>query len=141
MIRLKKQKMMIKINKESLVAKVQQEFSASYPFLKIEFFKNHRNVKSKDQPISTAERFGHLTSLNGNTFHLNIDEKRKVAELKNDFKELFGITADIFRRSGNMWIETSLTDDWSLEKQNNEGEQISSQSHYPTQKPGSVINY
>jgi len=44
--------------------------------------------------------------------------------VEKDFESL-GLFAEVFRKSGNVWIETSLTNDWTLQQQNLEGEEIS----------------
>ena len=74
----------------------------------------------------TAGEF--IKNVFSNTAKTIIDVKRTrtVAEVENDLKKQFGLPVQIFRLSGNVWIETILTDDWTLEKQNREGEQISS---------------
>ncbi|MNF16790.1 hypothetical protein D3C80_2199700 [compost metagenome] len=48
--------------------------------------------------------------------------------VEKDFWEKLGLSAQIFRKSGNLWIETSLTDDWTLARQNDEGFQLSNNS-------------
>ena len=52
---------------------------------------------------------------------INIDSYQTVDDVENAFNDCFGITVEIFRRSGNLWIETSLTDNWSLDQQNELG--------------------
>ncbi|MFZ9982087.1 MAG: hypothetical protein ACO3FI_08660 [Cyclobacteriaceae bacterium] len=44
--------------------------------------------------------------------------------MKEEFKSATGLLVKIFRKSGNVWIETSLTDDWTLERQNEEGKSM-----------------
>ena len=39
----------------------------------------------------------------------------------------FGLAAQVFRKSGNVWLETSATDNWTLLQQNNEGAELSTQ--------------
>jgi hypothetical protein len=56
---------------------------------------------------------------------LNIDETRSIEEVESDFNNTFGLNAVVFRKSGNMWIKTSLTHHWSLGRQNLEGRQLS----------------
>jgi len=97
--------MKIVINKHSTVEMVQQQFNEQYPFLKIVFLKN-------------IGGFTHRASI-------RIDAERAVSELEKDFKQEAGVSVKIFRRSGNVWVETTLTSDWSLEQQNREGEQMS----------------
>jgi hypothetical protein len=96
----------ININTESSVKNIQVQFNSLYPFLKIEFLKSMASFI--------------------NSGIININSKRTVAEIENEFKEKIGVPIQVFRKSGNVWIETTLTDDWTLEQQNKEGEQISS---------------
>ncbi|HEY6978517.1 MAG TPA: hypothetical protein VH396_19600, partial [Chitinophagaceae bacterium] len=71
-------------------------------------------------PAEKVKLVGHL-----NGYKIDISKQRTVAQLEEDFKELFGLHAQLYRKLGNLWIETSLTDDWTLEQQNNEGGFIS----------------
>lgn len=114
----------LKIEKGNLIKDIQKEFNVAYPFLKIEFFKLpfherkrklQKNEKiTRTEPVSKSEKF-----LKSGT--IDIDNKRTAAELENDFWEIFGLSIKLFRKSGSLWIETTLTDNWSLEKQNEEG--------------------
>jgi hypothetical protein len=51
---------------------------------------------------------------------------------EKDFEKILGLSAHIFRKSGNVWVETTLNNDWPLEEQNEEGKQIS--SHFADNK-------
>jgi hypothetical protein len=118
--------MKLYVNIEKPVSDIQKQFNAFYPFLKLEFFRSHSNSQSilKNDPVASNEFLKHQLSLD-TIETINVDCKRTVADVENDLKKQFGATTQIFRRSGNVWIETTLTDDWTLEKQNKEGEQIS----------------
>jgi len=116
--------MELRIEKGNLIKDIQKEFNMAYPFLKIEFFKlpfhepKRKLLKNEKitgaEPVSKSEKF--LKS--GNIIFNN---KTTAAELENDFWEIFGLSIKLFRKSGTLWIETTLTDNWSLEKQNEEG--------------------
>lgn len=99
------------IDEGTKVGYVQHEFNVLYPFLKIDFKRNDiKRIRTQ-----AFEKF--------NASHkIDVDKHRTVAEIKKDFKDLLGLTIEIFRKSGNVWIETSLTDDWTLERQNREAE-------------------
>ena len=43
------------------------------------------------------------------------------AELEEIFETNFGLHVQIFRKSGKIWLETSTTDGWTLNQQNEEG--------------------
>ena len=55
---------------------------------------------------------------------IDINDDVTVEELENKFASI-GLIAEVLRRSGNVWIETSLTNNWTLQQQNMEGEEIS----------------
>jgi hypothetical protein len=121
--------MKLQLNKESSIKSIQKEFSEHYPYLKVEFYKNHsigpRLLRA--QLLSASECSRKLDgTLNGNL--ININKSRTVAELEKDFERLLGFRVLVFRKTGKMWVETTLTDDWTLEDQNLEGEQLS--RHY-----------
>ncbi len=118
--------MKLHINKETTIQEIQKEFNACYPFLKVEFFR----YLPKRKPILSAEllcaseTLKHIESFYEGRI-VDIDKNRTIHDILKDFETMFGMSAHIFRKSGNVWVETSLTDDWTLEEQNKEGEQIS----------------
>ena len=56
---------------------------------------------------------------------IEIEERMKVSELEKLFKDKFKLAVQVFRKSGNLWLETTMTDNWSLLQQNNHGREIS----------------
>ena len=59
--------------------------------------------------------------------NISVEKTTTVAQLEGNFLAL-GVKAEIFRRSGNVWVETFLTSNWTLDQQNLEGEEIT--RHY-----------
>ena len=118
--------MSINVHKESLVKDVQQQFSILYPFLKIEFLKKNLTERRtvKGMYAMPDEMFHTLCSVK-NSGTIPANEGLTVAEMEQGFKKLFGVNMQVYRKSGNVWIETTLTDKWTLKKQNQEGEQMS----------------
>jgi hypothetical protein len=66
--------------------------------------------------------FGQPIKIEGD---LVFSESTKVRELENDLREGFHLNAQVFRRSGNIWLETTMTDKWTLKQQNEHGKEIS----------------
>lgn len=130
--------MRIDLDRNDLAANIQKQFNTCYPFLKIGFFQAGLNGGTITENYRPAVPAAKNLFIFWKGRYINIDKNRTVAEVEKDFKEQLGIDAQIFRRSGNLWIETTLTGDWTLEQQNKEGEQIS--SHYPQKNRGSVID-
>jgi hypothetical protein len=120
--------MILQINKGSSLKNVQRQFNAFYPFLKIEFFKKI----PLNQPLYKAELFSaadlvrYIDGAREGVVNIDVSRKKTIADVEKDFEKMLGISAHVFRKSGNVWVETTLTNDWSLEDQNEEAKQISS---------------
>jgi hypothetical protein len=119
--------MIVKIDDNKTISSIQQEFNAVFPYLKLEFFKSahavHQGNSKKDMLNSNLT----LKQFRNKHIHgeLEIMEGTKVSDLENSFQTLFGISAQVFRKSAGSWIETSVTDDWTLKQQNDEGKDLS----------------
>ncbi len=56
---------------------------------------------------------------------LTITPNMTVAELEQNFNDVYGLSVQVFRKSGNVWLETTATDDWTLKSQNEQGQELS----------------
>jgi hypothetical protein len=120
--------MYLHIGPDRLVNEVQKEFNNMFPFLKIEFFQSRaakpanllqKNLISHNRKISEM----HSVIADG---AVEIMAEMKVRDLENIFKDRFGLSVQVFRHSGNLWLETTMTDNWTLRQQNEHGAEISS---------------
>lgn len=119
------------IRGESLLKDVQEAFSACYPFLMIEFY--HRNRGLMATTYAKIEPRTRVLPLAGiQTSHtIDISRVRTVSEVLSEISSLTGVTVRMCRKSGNVWNAISLTDGWTLERQNNAGEYISTLMQVP----------
>jgi hypothetical protein len=119
--------MELTIEKKSLTSEIQKEFNTVFPYLKIEFYKPGSAVGKKvvgHLKKDGKQSFGEM--INGHfPLKINIDSSRTVGQLEKDFWALLGLGVKLFRKSGSLWIETTLTENWTLGKQNLEGELLS----------------
>lgn len=120
--------MVLTINDNQKLSEVKDEFNGLFPYLKLEFFK-HKHGVNKSNPKSDMLS-SELTFKKARRKHTEgaivVKENMSVADLEQLFQDIFGISAQVFRKSGRSWIETSVTDDWSLKRQNEEGKELSS---------------
>ncbi len=120
--------MKIKINSRKKIAAIQAEFNALFPYLKLEFFSRPHSASE-----GSAKRFlepATKTLGEFKTFHnvkkeITITPAMTVKELEYNFRNVFGLSAQVFRKSGKVWLETTVTDGWTLEEQNHQGEALS----------------
>ena len=106
---------------------VQSAFNKTFPYLKLEFFKHSHKVHGGN-PKKDMLSPGHILRISAKDLHeaeILVSSEMTVALLERLFRDRFGLNAQVFRKSGTVWLETTLTDDWSLSKQNNEGFELS----------------
>lgn len=117
--------MKIKITSNKSIEEIQAEFNKEFPFLKIQFFKHtHKEFKgsAKKELIPIHTNIGLLKHHNG---QIEIKEDMTVNELEKLFKTKLELNVQVFRKSGKSWLETTVTDGWTLKKQNDEGKELS----------------
>lgn len=119
--------MKITINDHRKIFAIQEEFSSLFPYLKIEFFsKPHTSggesskklIRHNSKTIGecrTSHHSGSITITSGMT----------VSDLEQRFQDVYGLSVQVFRKSGKSWLETTVTDNWSLDQQNKQGEELS----------------
>lgn len=119
--------MEIIINDKRRISDIQKEFSNGYPFLKVEFFtvSHTKNKLSSLKNMIPNDRLLGSFRVRHDSGSIFMDASKTVFEIEDEFKTKFGLYAQIFRKSGSLWIETSLTDKWTLALQNSEGCEIS----------------
>jgi hypothetical protein len=113
--------MKIELASNKTIGEIQAAFSGYFPNLKLAFFsKSHKAYKSsaakfliqeKDMPLSK------LSSLLQEPKSLLLEQNMPVWQLERLFEEECGLHVQVFRRSGKIWLETSKTDDLTLEQQ------------------------
>lgn len=116
------------INETKTIGEIQKAFNKRFPYLKISFFK-HPHASGEASPISEMY---HADELIKNIRHkdkngiISIDGEMKVNQLEMLFQEVFGLSVQIFRKSGDNWLQTTTTDSWTLNQQNEKGKEMNS---------------
>lgn len=116
--------MKLHINDNSSIEELKKQFNEKFPFLKIELFDTPHKLNEGSKKESMIPE--HLILKDIRKKHIEgdllVDPYMSVIELENEFLQHFGLNAQVFRKSGNIWIETTVTDQWTLRKQNDEAE-------------------
>ncbi|MEK7253498.1 MAG: hypothetical protein AAB316_02035 [Bacteroidota bacterium] len=103
---------------------IKAEFHAKFPFLKLEFYigkhESHKPSPARQQ-LDPEKTIGEVRSIHVEG-DLGIDAHLKVSTLEDRFWENYGLNVQVFRRSGNLWLQTSASDEWTLAEQNRKGE-------------------
>lgn len=119
--------MNIIINDHRKIFAIQEEFNNSFPYLKLEFLsKPHTGAGSSSQKLikNSSRTIGECRTIH-NKGKITITPGMTVSDLEQKFSDVYGLTIQVHRKSGTSWLETSVTDGWSLEEQNSQGEILS----------------
>ena len=113
---------MIITNDKKLKA-IQKEFHTKFPYLKMEFYSGEHKAgqgSPLESRIDPEKTLGEVRAVI-NEGDFRIDANMTVSDLEKGFFEKYGLNAQVFRRSGNLWMQTTSTDHWSLQEQNRKG--------------------
>ena len=109
---------------------LKEEFAQKFPFLKIEFYKGkHEDGQASHikEQLDDRQPIGQVRTTHAEgDFHIN--GRLKVSTFEKRIWDQYGLNVQVFRRSGNLWLQTTATDHWSLTEQNGKG-QRSEQSY------------
>jgi hypothetical protein len=113
--------MQLAILKSDTVQAVQDAFHAAFPYLKIAFFsrshKEHGSSNAKFMITNRTQLLGDLPGFKAEAL-LAILPTLRTWEVERLVETETGLHIQIFRKSGNLWLETSVSDDLTLEQQN-----------------------
>jgi hypothetical protein len=110
------------LSSESTPRDINKEFQRLFPCLKMEFYRHKHQVGATslfDCKISSRELLKDISDRVPG--FINIDPMDTVAEVEQRFQIKFGLSVQIFRRAGEVWLETVETDNLCLQKQNRMG--------------------
>jgi hypothetical protein len=111
------------VDKNMTIQDIRNEFMNLFPSLKIEFYtdahENHEGNTKRNEILHDMKLGAVSPSLQEN--ELVLDGEMTVKEFEATLKNDFGLNVQVFRKSKGIWLQTTSTDDWSLNVQNNKG--------------------
>ena len=108
----------LQLNSHQTVNEFKQKFSDLFPYLKIEFY--HKNSDLLKQSIESNMKIAELSSKEKDN-NITFISSMSVDQVENILLTTYGLIVHIFRKSGSVWLKTTATKNWSLERQNQEG--------------------
>ena len=119
------------ITGESLLKDIADAFSRWYPYLAMEFFlTDHGSVPhqaTRTRQDTDVKVFAGISRI----YTLELGVLRIVSSVAQEVSALTGLHVRICRKSGRVWNAVSLTDGWTLDRQNTAGEMISKLMEQP----------
>lgn len=117
--------MKIPIDNNRSLSEVQELFNDAFPYLKLEFCKGTSQRRDAMAAGRNAVRLLGEFRVSRTSGEIVISPAMTVLELERIFREEYGLSICVYRKSGRSWLETVLTNSWTLQKQNAEGENLS----------------
>ncbi len=115
--------MKIELKPDSSIQEIKTVFHSFFPYLKLEFFRESHRVSAASGKASMYDNSTLLSEMSEKIGSGSIEFT--AATTVGSFEQLmdvqFGLHVQVFRKSGNVYLETSSTDSWSLGQQNAEG--------------------
>lgn len=118
--------MKISILPDHTILLIQRAFQNSFPFLKIEFFTQPHGMGKPTEAkylVPAHRKIGDFMKV-VESQELTFGPRTRVMDLERMFQDQCGLFVQVFRKSGRVWLETTITDDWTLEKQNQQGMEL-----------------
>lgn len=118
--------MKLYINHNDTLENLQRSFNTEFPFLKLEFFTrpHDKGKPTEKQFLVNSKRTIDSCNPKLKEATITIPTAMTVQELEKLFQDDLGLYVQVFRKSGKVWLETTATDNWSLFKQNEEGQEL-----------------
>jgi len=127
-------KFSLSVDERTVISGVQKDFNAIFPYLKIEFFRkpHERGQASARKSMYDDTMAIRLIRNKKGPDQVALSSRMKVHDFERALEEHYGLHVQVFRKSGNVWLETSATDSWTLEEQNEEGRSLA--QHLKTER-------
>ena len=106
------------------ISDIRNEFQREFPLLDLKFYRkrhSHFGGSKKDEEFDDEIQLIALNLRSENNIH--IESSMTVDELESLVENQLGIHVQVFRKSGDTWLQTASTDNWSLEKQMEKAQQ------------------
>jgi len=119
--------MLVEINNSLRIGDIKDAFNAAFPFLNIEFFTKPHDWGKPSSMASRLPRENKISQLRivQNPAALEIHGWHTTGAVEQEFGKIFGLYIQIFRRDGKDWVQTTGTDNRTLEEQNEAGRNAS----------------
>lgn len=105
------------------VGELQQEFHTAFPGLKLGFYqKEHGDHEGSPKEMELESKVS-LAQIRPNLLggEIELDAEQSVADFEQEMEMRFGLHVQVFRKSNNLWLQTTSTDDWTLGVQDRKG--------------------
>jgi hypothetical protein len=107
------------INDNKTLKELKEEFKTKFPHLSIQFYNTSHNPNEgniRQNILDENLKVGDVRTLHIEG-EMSIDGHLKTSAFEQMFKNTFGVNVQVFRKAGDIWLQTTITDHWTLAEQ------------------------
>ena len=114
---------------------LQTEFNQAFPYLKIEFFSKPHDEGNGSNEIDILDAELAIGEVRDNDVSgfVPLNGKIPVGMFEELLKKNFGLYVQVYRKSHGKWLQTWVTDIWTLDEQNNRGKVLGDKDNLLTE--------
>jgi hypothetical protein len=117
--------MKLEISPDKTLRDIKTAFTQAWPHLKLVFFTKsheaHTGSNAKFMIDNENLTLAEVAPMVKGTAGLYLEQETPVWQLERLFEEEYGLHVQVFRKSGTVWLETTVSDDLTLEQQEARG--------------------
>lgn len=113
--------MKLKFKADHTIGEFREQFNTLFPRLSVRLFTESHEAgegSPATQQVDADRKLGEWMKVES-VDTIELTPEMTIAELEQLLED-HGLHAQVFRRSGNLWLETTQSDQWTLERANNE---------------------
>lgn len=113
--------MKLEFKADQAIGEFREAFNTLFPRLSIRLFTQPHAVgegSHVSEQVEDDRKLGTWLKTKDRST-IEVRSEMTISEFEN-LLESHGLHAQVFRRSGNLWLETTQSDSWTLERANNE---------------------
>ncbi len=117
--------MKILLHSNRTVEEIKEEFITIFPYLRIAFFtKKQESEGAINEEVDPSTQLIEVSGIlkEGN---IEINPTDTIKEAEQKFEKQYGLPVHIFRKQKDVWMNTNITDDLTLQEQNTWGRETS----------------
>lgn len=111
------------IEPNNTIQELKAKFSEKFPGLKIEFYSQKTEEFQGSHKKNELSENISLSELNPDLIlqYFDLQSYMSTKKFEKAFEDQLGLNVQVFRKSKDIWLQTSSTDAWTLEEQNTKG--------------------
>ena len=118
--------MKLRLQENKTISELKGDFTKMFPHLKLEcYYHSHNEGEGSGEAdlVDENKTLGEIRSVKADgTFEF--DNSVRITDFEDLLRDDFGLNIQVFRKSGDLWLETTISDHWTLEKQEDIGTEM-----------------